>query len=359
MIFERAIRREFAHNAAGVFIALFAIMLSTQLIRLLGEAAGGRVAPEAVAALLGFTSLDFLPILLSLTTFIAVLLVLSRNYRDSEMVVWFASGLPLTAWIRPVLVFAFPIFIAVSALSLFLSPWALSESLKFRERLDARSDASKITPGTFREAASGDKVVFVEGLSSETSAVRNVFLSMNQQGVMGVMVAATGHQETAENGDRFIVLENGRRYEAEPGSLEYRVMEFARYAVRISDSVVKDTQDPPKAMPLDELWQDNRPEAKGELVWRVGMPISVLILPLLAIPLSFVNPRAGRSANLILAILTYTVYKNCITISQAWVAQGRMPFEIAIWAVHGVVLLILPLLFYQRIAVKPFWRWGR
>ena len=101
MIFERAARREFAQAAAGISVALLAILTSTNLIRLLKEAAGGRIAPEAVASLLGFAALNFMPVLLSLTLFVAVLLSLSRMYRDSEMVVWFSSGLALTGWARP------------------------------------------------------------------------------------------------------------------------------------------------------------------------------------------------------------------------------------------------------------------
>ena len=97
MIFQRAVRREFAHSTAGVFIALFAILVTTQLVRLLNEAAQGSVDPGAVAALLGFASLNYLPPLLSLSLFVAILLTISRSYRDSEMVVWFSSGkaLPL------------------------------------------------------------------------------------------------------------------------------------------------------------------------------------------------------------------------------------------------------------------------
>jgi lipopolysaccharide export system permease protein len=139
MIFERAARREFAQAAAGISVALLAILTSTNLIRLLKEAAGGRIAPEAVASLLGFAALNFMPVLLSLTLFVAVLLSLSRMYRDSEMVVWFSSGLALTGWARPVLRFAAPIIVAIALLSGFLAPWANSSSAEYRERLSARS----------------------------------------------------------------------------------------------------------------------------------------------------------------------------------------------------------------------------
>ena len=233
MIFQRAVRREFTHSAAGVFAALFAIMMTTQLIRLLNEAVQGSVEPGAVAALLGFSALYYLPILLSLSSFVAILLTLSRSYRDSEMVVWFSSGLPLTAWIRPVLVFAMPLVLTITVLSLFLSPWSLSKSAEFRGKLSSRHDAGQISPGAFQESSTGDRVVFVEAVADDTSNVSNVFVNEVRPDRLGVTMAASGHQETAENGDRFIVLENGRRYEFPPGSAEFRILEYSRYAVRI------------------------------------------------------------------------------------------------------------------------------
>jgi lipopolysaccharide export system permease protein len=105
VIFRRALQREFGHLAIAVFTTLFAITLTTQLIRLLGQAANGKVLSEAVFALLAFSSLNYMPVLLSLTLFVSVLMAVSRSYRESEMVIWFSSGLSLLDWIRPVLNF--------------------------------------------------------------------------------------------------------------------------------------------------------------------------------------------------------------------------------------------------------------
>ncbi|MGE5387009.1 MAG: LPS export ABC transporter permease LptF, partial [Betaproteobacteria bacterium] len=303
MIFERIIRREFVQAAAGISVALLAILTSTQLIRLLNEAAGGRVAPEAVLALLGFAALNFLPILLTLTLFVAILISLSRAYRDSEMVVWFSCGLPLTAWIRPVLKFSLPVVIAIGVLSSFLSPWANLKSTEYKEKLGARNDTSQVSPGAFREANKGQRVVFVEAMGSTLDQVRNVFVASMQEGKMGVVMASSGHQEYADNGDRFMVLENGRRYEVEPGTPEFRIMEFERYAFRSEDSAVRSADPLPNRMSLLELIQNDSDGNRGELLWRIGLPVSAILLALLAIPLSFVNPRAGRSANMLMAIL--------------------------------------------------------
>jgi lipopolysaccharide export system permease protein len=356
MIFHRAALREFTQTAVAVFVALFAVLLTTQLIRLLGQAAGGKIASESVAALLGFAALNYLPVVLSLTAFIAILLTLSRAYRDSEMVVWFSAGLSLTAWVRPVLKFSLPLVFAIAALSLFLSPWALTKSAEYRQRMDQREDATQVSPGAFNESAVADRVFFVEQVAGNENRVRNVFISSVQHGRLGVMAAASGHSETMSNGDQFLVLENGRRYEGTAGTAEYRVMQFDRYAVRTEVKEVRGIEETSKNLPVWELVLNPTPANLGELLWRLGIPLAALNLALLAIPLSFVNPRAGRTNNLIFALLTYMIYSNLISVSQAWVMQGKLPFEIGVWAVHLTMFVALLLLFSRRVFSLA---WGR
>ncbi|MBU1235681.1 MAG: LPS export ABC transporter permease LptF [Gammaproteobacteria bacterium] len=356
MIFRRAAQRELTHTAITVFVALFAILLTTQLIRLLGEAAGGKIAPDGVLALLGFGAVNYLPTLLSLTMFIAILMTLSRSYRDSEMAIWFSAGVPLTAWVRPVLQFALPLVIAIGALSMFLSPWALAKSAEYRQRMDQRDDTSRVSPGAFQESAQADRVFFVEGQVGDEGRVKNVFISSRQHGRLGVVAAAEGHAELAANGDRFLVLENGRRYEGTPGSADYRVMRFDRYGFRVETRESRGIVPDQKNMPIWDLVAQPTPGNLGELLWRVGIPLSALNLALLAIPLSFVNPRAGRTNNLVFSLLTFMLYSNMISLSQAWVSQGKLPFEIGVWAVHVIMFNGLLVLFYRRLSV---FSWGR
>ncbi|MDR2626255.1 MAG: LPS export ABC transporter permease LptF [Zoogloeaceae bacterium] len=350
MIFDRAARREFAHAATGIFVALFAIIISTQLIRLLNEAASGKLAAEAVATLLGFAALNYLPVLLSLTLFMAILLPLSRAYRDSEMVVWFSSGLPLTAWLVPVCRFALPAVLIVAVLSLFLSPWALSHSEAYRDQLDAKSDTTLVTPGMFHEASSGRRIFFVEKLSKDAGEVRNIFAATAQGGRLDVVMADSGTQEVLENGDRFLVLHHGQRYDVMPGSPEFRVMEFDRYSLRLQEARAREIGPTPRTMSTLELDAANPREA-GEILWRLGLPISALLLAFLAVPLSFVNPRAGRSMNMLFAILVFAIYNNLLSVAQAWVARGLTPFSTALVAPHLVMLFLLALLFYRRLSL--------
>jgi lipopolysaccharide export system permease protein len=357
MIFRRALQREFAQTAAAVFVALFAILISTVLIRLLGQAAGGRVPADAVAALIGFGALAQLPTVLTLTLFIAILVSLSRSYRDSEMVVWFASGVPLTAWIAPVLMCAVPLVIVVGAGSLWLSPWSQLKSAEYRERLDSRDDTHRVAPGIFRESSGAQRVFFVEVGAGEDGRVRNVFVSeQTRSGDLVVIVSAEGYLRSDEEGRRFVVLDKGRRYDGKPGTPEYRVMEFERYEVLIEQKQAITQQARIRALPTEVLLAAQDKRSLGELVGRFGMPVVALLLALMAIPLSFVNPRAGRANNMLVALLVYLLYSNAISVFQSWVSQDKLGFVAGLVLPHLVVVVALGLMFYKRLAVSPFWR---
>lgn len=348
MIYQRAAIREFTQTAAAVFTALLAILMTTQLIRLLGQAAGGKLASDAVMALLVFGSISYLPILLSLTIFVSVLLTLSRWYRDSEMVIWQTSGLPLSGWIKPVLKFSIPLVLGIALLSLMLAPWAMQQGELYRQKIDDRGDVARVSPGQFNESGAGDRVFFVESIAGQEGIVKNVFISSVQQGRTGVMATAKGHTENAPNGDKFLVLDNGRRYEGAAGTPEYRVMEFDRYAIRIESKETHSLEASPRVKPLSDLLKESQPVYRAELLWRLGLPLAALNLALLAIPFSFVNARAGRTNNLFFALLAYMLYSNLLSISQAWVAQEKLWFGIGVWAIHAVMLVLLLTLFWYR-----------
>jgi lipopolysaccharide export system permease protein len=285
VIFQRSLIREFSLIALAVVGVLLALMMTQLLIRTLGRAASGDVLPEAVVGLIAFAILYYLPVILGIAVFIGVLLALTRSYRDSEMTVWFSSGLSLAAWVKPVLQFSIPVALVCALLSLGLSPWSQAQSVEYQRLLASRDDVSSVTPGVFRESRSSDRVFFVDKLSERDDVVNNVFVQSTQNDRLGVMVAQKGFIETAENGDRFVVLLNGRRYEGTPGTLDYRTVDFDRYALRIEPKEAKRQAPSTKGMPTLDLIDAGKPDHVAELHWRVGLPLAVLIMALFAIPL--------------------------------------------------------------------------
>ena len=351
MIFHRSLLREFANLAAAVFLTLFLIAITIRLIRLLGQAAGGKLPSDAVLAFLGFFSLNILPVLLSLTLFITVLLTLARMWRDSEMVIWFNSGLALTAWMRPVMLFAAPLVFVIALLTFVLSPWVAQMAEQYRSRIDARDDLTRIEAGAFGESRSKERVFFAESIAGDKSAVQNVFVNSTQHGRTGVMTSKQGLTETAPNGDRFLTMISGRRYEGAPGEPDFRLMEFGRYLVRVEAKEGDEPVATHKSLSTLALLENPTAQNRGELLWRVGIPLSALVLTLLAIPLSYVNPRGGRSYNLIFALLIYITYSNLLSVSQAQVAQGKLSFAAGWWPLHLAMLAIAMMMFSRHLVL--------
>jgi lipopolysaccharide export system permease protein len=352
MIFQRALRRELVSTAGAVFTVLFSITITMTLIKILGQAAGGKIASTDVIAMIGFAVLGRMPILLLVTAFVAVLSVLSRSYQDSEMVVWFSSGLSLLRWIRPVMAFGMPVVLLTGLLSFYVSPWAARQNAEFKQRFEKNEDVANIQPGKFHESASVDRVYFFEANPTDPSKVKNVFVNLNNNGKTGVIVSHEGRLETDDKGDKYLVLSNGRRYDGVPGQSDFEMMQFDQYHVFLAHHAPLLNDQAAEALPTEVLVAHPTPLNLGELLWRIALPLMCFSLLLLAIPLSFVNPRAGRSINLGVAFLLVVTYLNMVNVTQAMVMQGRMPFMASWWPVHIAVLLIIVFLFSWRLKVN-------
>ncbi len=364
MIFQRALRRELVSTAGAVFTTLFTITITVMLIKILGQAAGGKISSQDVVALIGFAALKYLSIILMLTGFISILAVVTRSYQDSEMVVWFASGLSLSRWIAPVLSFGAPILVLIIVLSFFVTPWANRESAELRERFQKQNDISKVSPGKFQESSSAERIFFVEAVSGDATKVRNVFVNTVQNGSTSVVVAKEGTIALDERGDKFLVMSQGRRYDGIPNQSDFRIMEFERYGVlvsRESPTLVGDTS--ARSLSTLQLIADLKNNFnRGELLWRISLPIMGFLLMLLAIPLGFVNPRGGRSANLLIALLLFIVYSNMVSVLQAAVVQQRIQLTSAWWPIHLVAAILIVMLFSWRLFINspyhPAALWG-
>ncbi len=339
-----------ASTAFATFTILFSVCVTWTLIGILGKAAGGKVASSDVIALILFATVNYLPTILILTSFISVLMVVTRSYRDSEMVVWFASGLSLTRWIAPVLTFGVPMVLLTAALSFVAAPWAKEKSAEYVERFAKREDLQKVSPGQFRESSSANRIFFVEGVAGDTSVVQNVFVNTVDKNGTATIVAREGVISTGPKGERYLVLKNGRRYQGMPGQSDFQTMEFDTYSMRVtSQSQDLDGERDTDAVPTLALLKDDSWFGRAELLWRISSPLTCLVLVLLAIPLGFVNPRAGSSANLIIALLIFFSYTNAVKLLEGSVRLGKFSFALAWWPLHLLVALTVLALFAWRL----------
>jgi lipopolysaccharide export system permease protein len=339
MLFDSTLRRDLARSFGATLVVILTIVLTMMLIRTIGLAAGGRVSPQDVVFLLGYTSLGHLPTMLILSLFIAVVATLGRMYRDSEMAIWFSSGVGLSRFVRPVLRMSWPVMLVVAALVLFVWPWGNRNGNELRERYEQRSDLSRVAPGQFQVSRDGSRVFFIDRGSEDGRTARNVFVLSTRDAVESVTSAREGRIEVQGDG-RVLVLERGQRNEdnAETGEKTLSRFEVYRALVgeRISDT---SSQLPPNARSTLELLAQPDPRHNGELVWRLGMVLGGANMLLLGIGLAATNPRRLSNWNLLFALLTFVVYFNLINLSKAWVASSRMGMGAALLGIHGTAFL--------------------
>lgn len=359
-LFKRSVVSEITSHAGVVFSTLLVVWLSVLLVRLLGEAANGSIGADVVVGLATFSSITALPVILSVSLFIAVLTTVTRSFRESEMVVWFASGLSLKDWITPVLRCAVPVAVLIALLTLLASPWAYRQISEYRQRYEQRSDLSKITAGQFIETEEGARVFFAEEPETEGDEMGKVVARVIDPEWLSVITANSASIQDEANGDRFLVLNEGKRYDLKPGLPEFRLINFAKYGVRLEskggasadEAVREQAARQIKARPTGQLFRDNSLEALSQVMWRLALPLAALNLALLAIPLGAVNPRLGRSGDFLIAGLVGLLYMNLINLSRGWIGQGQLDFGIGVWLVHAVFTGLMMFMMWRKLRVR-------
>ena len=348
MLFDTTLRRDLARTFGGTLVVILTIVLTMMLIRTLGQAAGGAVAPQDVVLLLGYVALGHLPTMLALSLFIAVVASLGRMYRDSEMAIWFASGLPLTRFVRPVLRLGWPVLLVVALLVMFVWPWGNQQSADLRDRYQQRSDLSRVAPGVFQTSRDGKRVFFIERDSPGAVDARNVFILANNGTRESITSARGGHVESV-NDERWLVLERGQRNEADSSNGDKMLSSFERYRVLANERALRRAEEqPPRAMRSIALLRTPTLRNQGELVWRIGLLCGAANLLLLGIGLAATNPRRASNWNLLLALLGFVVYYNFINLSQVWVASGRVGMGAALVGLHGSAFVLALMLLWWR-----------
>jgi lipopolysaccharide export system permease protein len=340
MLFDSSTRSELAKSFGVTLVVILTIMLTSTLIRTLGQAAGGNVAPQDVVLLMGYATIAHLATMLILSLFIAVVLTLGRIYRESEMTIWFASGIPLSRFVRPVLRMAWPILLAVIVLELVVWPWGNQNSTEIKERYQKRSDLSRVAPGQFQTSRDGNRVFFIERDGDNAATGRNVFILSNQNERESVTTSARGRLEM-EGDDRLLVLDHGQRNETQLKTGDKSLARFEQYKVMTDTQVLANAnQLPPKAMATLDLLRALTPKNQGELAWRFGMILGAINMALLGVGLAASNPRRASNWNLLFALLAFIVYFNLINLSQSWVGNGRVTLPKALITLHGSALFL-------------------
>ena len=341
MLFDSSIRKELARSFGATLVVLVTVVMTMMLIRTLGQASRGSVSPSDVMLVMGYTVLGQLPTILSLSLFVAVVGVLSRMYRDSEMVIWFAGGQGLLSLLRPLLRFAWPVMVVIAILSLGVWPWANAQIQELRTRYEQRSDIDRIAPGEFQESSNGSRVFFIDKDSPDTQMGNNIFIATSNGAKESVTTARSARLEVRA-GERFALLSQGQRMESATDQPGLKLSEFSEYGTRISSAsgTTKEELAVKTRATHELLRQPALPAYQAELGWRLGLALAAVNFVVLGLALASVNPRAGRSGSLVFALFAFVVYYNLMTLGQSWVGAGKLGLLAFMAFLHGGTLLL-------------------
>lgn len=338
MLFDSSIRKELARSFGATLIVLVTVVMTMTLIRALGLASRGSFNPQDVMLVMGYTVLTYLPNLMNLGLFVAVVMTLSRLYADSEMVIWFSSRVGLGSLLKPLLRFAWPVLLAIAVLALFVRPWAKDQIDEMRAQYERRGDLERVEPGQFQESADGSRVFFVEKGDIEELKAGNVFVATTEPDKRTVIAARSGYTELVD-GDRFLVLERGQRLESQTGETSVKVSEFEEYRMLVArDPLVRSAIDSLNSRPTMELIRQPTRENLGELTMRIGYAVASLNLIIFALAATRINPRVSRTGNLLFSLLLFQVYLNLLILGQNWIARGQVSFAAFNLLLHGGML---------------------
>ena len=366
MIIFRYLTKEVYSTLLGVTGVLLVIFICNQFVHFLEMAADGRLTGTAVMQLMSLQVPILLGLLLPLSLFMGILLVYGRLYVDSEMTVLAACGVSRAQLVWLTLASALGVMVVVGILMLWIQPkLAWYRDHIYAEAFQA-SPIQKMSAGKFESIGSGQYVIYAQGLSRDHQRLKNVFAAERPDfdtagpaKSLGVMYAEGGHQQIdPKTHEQYVVFTNGIRYDGIPGQQNYQIAQFKEYGIRVQTTPYTFSG---KAdfTPTTLLWleRDKSPEAMAELQWRFSLPLSVMVLALLAVPLSRVNPRHGRYLQLIPAVIIYIVYADTLFISQGWLQDGTIPAYIGMWWTHlSFFFLALVLLAWQTGWRKWIWR---
>ena len=356
MLFDSSVRRELWRSFIGTLVVLLTVVLTMLLIRILSQATRGAFAPADLSLVLSYTLIGQLPVMVALAVFVAVVTVLSRLWRDSEMVVWQVSGASQFAFIRPLLKMAWPAIVLVALCTLVARPWAQNQTEVLKYRYEQRSDVARVAPGQFQTSADGKRVFFIDSHSDGQQTARNVFMVMTDEAQESIVTAREGLLQQ-DQGMRYLVLTQGERTQTDlkTGEKTLSNVKTARIAVGEAPNVALKMPEPRSMSTLD-LLALGTPAMHGELVWRLGLIWATFNMVLAGLSLAAGNARRNSNWNLVYALLVFVVYFNLLSLSQAWVGQSKLAWVPALLLIHGSLTLgALTLIWWRDGAVLP-WR---
>ncbi|WP_295403453.1 LPS export ABC transporter permease LptF [uncultured Thiocystis sp.] len=364
-IVDRYLFLEVSKAFAAIVVVLLLIVISLMFLRTLEEVNLGGLSIDLVFRYLRLQMVRDTSSLLPPAFFLAMLVTLSRLARDSELIALNACGIGPPRIYRTLLLLAIPVALLTAWFALYLQPEAAGAIQEIRlQQKEQATQIAGLQPGRFYVEAQGEVVVYI-GEIDRRKLLGDIFV-LDRRGGNGRLVVSNGgrHRVEEATGDHLVTLNQGHRFDGNPGSGAFLIGDFEEYRIRIQGSGVKQPTSSKRATASTvELWSSSELADRAELEHRIAAPLAIFTLAMLAIPLVDISPRQKTGGRLFLAFLAYFSFFNLQRLAETWLGMGLTPSWLgSLWyqlAILGsVYLILLPDSFWiqrlnQRLAGRP------
>jgi len=304
--------------------------------------------------LIGYNMLRDIPIILTLSLFLSIIVSISQLYKNSEAVVMNSIGLgekSFISFIQPIVILS---FILIFCLTIFVVPWAKQQKSLAESKTVNASEFSFITEGRFESFKNGEIVFYAAESSIANSSgeqnMEEIFIySLGDDSPIIVLAAEAKKYTDAQSKSVYLRLKDGIRYEGVPGDKNINILNFDLYDLEIVSGDIQkkilNFSEIEEISSIDLLRQDSL-FAIAEMQWRFAQPISILILSIFGVFLAKSSPRTGKGINLIIGVIAFMLYNNGLLVAKNSIENGQLNPIIGLWSIH-LFLIIFLIIFYQ------------
>ncbi len=354
LIIFRYLIGEVAKSQLAVFLILMTIIMSQRFVRILADASEGDLPAQLILTMVGLKLPQLALIILPLSAFLGIFIALGRIYADSEMTVLHATGFSERRVATFVLSWSLLLAVAAAWVSMVFSPWSMEREYEVLERVDSDVGLYSLVPGRFQQSSNERAVLFVHDIARGSGELSRVFVAQSEirdgKPFHSIVYAQSGAVQEDPSGAQMLVLEQGRRYAGQLQSPPFEVLEFGRYQLQIREQEVEHRRRKLSSLPTPELLQQlDDPEAVAEWHWRIAIPLSIVLLALIAVPLSRVNPRQGKFGKLLPALGLYLGYYMLLIVTRSALENDQVPGWLGMWWIHASALALGLLLLAQQL----------
>ena len=339
----------------AVFLIISLVIFGNQVVSMIKESIKYGIPTTDLLPLISFNMIRDIPLILSLSLFLAIILTVSKFYKNSEAVVMNSLGLGdkhFMVFMQPVVL---PVSLFILLLTTLVVPWTKTQKNIIMERNNNASEFAFIKQREFQEFKNGEIVFYtskVKGADGNAQQqMEEVFVYTLDDGEPIITLAKQAQKYTnPKTHSTYLRLQDGMRYHGFPSEANKKILNFDSYDLQIIDGEVRSdggsTKEESQGM-IDLLYSDN-PKDVAEFQWRLSQPLSIFILSFLGVLLGKTSHRGGKNLGVLFGVAAFIIYNNALLMARSSLESGEISALVGLWWVHLLMFGFIFLLYIYR-----------